>query len=218
MVTQQEVGEGIAAGEGGTQRGVGLEGELAARELVSHLIVILPREFRAEAEGVFALDPRQVVHKLQGVVVVGVRAFGAVADRAVADQRDIRDAPGHGRAAWKIRNADLADNVGIEGQIRANGIEEAGVSEARLVDQVGRNNAGVGAHVLFVVRDDLGAVERQTLVGLILVAPAIAAGPLRFGGLDEIHAQHEPVAVVRGGAWSARKLLAKPAPGTLADA
>ena len=196
---QQEVGEGIAAGESGAQRRVRLEGELAARELVSHLIVILPRELRAEAEGVLAPDPRQVVHKLQGVVVVCVRAFRAVSNRAVADQRDVRDAPGHGRAARKIRDADLAHHIGIEGQVGADGIEEAVVSESRLVDHVGRNHARVGAHVLFVVRNDLRAVERETLVGLVLVAPAIAPRPLRFGGLDEIHAQHESVAIVRSG-------------------
>ena len=109
----------------GLKRRVRLESELAARELISHLIVILAGEFRAEAEGMFAPDPRQVIHKLQGVVVVCVRAFRAVANRAVSDQRHIRDAPGHRRATRKIRNADLADHIGIEGQVSADGIEEA---------------------------------------------------------------------------------------------
>ena len=56
------------------------------------------------------------------------------------------------------------DDVVVEGQIGADGIEEPGVSETRLVDDVGRDDARVGAHVLFVVGDDLRAVQRETLV------------------------------------------------------
>src|SRR5262249_17837080 len=137
---QQEVGEGVTASEGGAQRRIRLECELAAGELISYLIVILPREFRAEAEGVLAVDPRQVVHKLQRVVVVCVRAFRAVTYRAVADQRDVRNAPSDGRSTRKIRDADLTYHIRIECEVSADGIEEAVVSETRLVDYVRRDD------------------------------------------------------------------------------
>ena len=96
---------------GGVLGGVGLEGELAARELVADLVVMLAPEFAAEAERVLAADPGEIVDELERVVVVGVRAFGAVADAAVADQGDVRDAPLHGVARFETGNADFADHV-----------------------------------------------------------------------------------------------------------
>ncbi len=126
------------------------------------------------------MDPRHVVNELQGIVVVGVRAFGAISNPTVIDQRDVGDSPRHRYTAFEVWNAYLADDIGVEGQISADGIEEPGISEPRFVDQVRRNGASVGAHVLLVVRHDLGAVQSQTLVGLVLIAPAIASGPLRL--------------------------------------
>ncbi len=65
QIAQQELGEGIAAGMGGALRGVGLEDEIAARELIADLVEILAVVFEAEAEGVLAFDPRQIVDRLE---------------------------------------------------------------------------------------------------------------------------------------------------------
>ena len=80
MSPEQEFGEGVAAGRVAGSRGVRLENELAARELVAHLVEILPVVFESRSGRCACLDPGQVVDQLQGVVVVGVRTVGAVAD------------------------------------------------------------------------------------------------------------------------------------------
>ncbi len=74
---------------------------------------------------------------------------------------------------------------------------ESRVAEAHFVDRVGGKDAGVGAHVLLEVGEDLGAVEGQAAVGLVLVAPAVAPRPLRLGGLDKVHARDELILVDR---------------------
>ena len=99
---------------------------------------------------------------------------------AVVDQGDVGDAPLHGVAGLQAGDADLAHHVLGEREIGAGGVEEAGVTEPGLVHLVRRESAGVGTHVLLEIGDGLGAIERDARIGLIFVAPAIAAGPLRF--------------------------------------
>ena len=74
----------------------------------------LAREFAAETESVLAFDPRKSVNELEVVIVVGVRPFRAVADGAVADQRNVRNSPRYWCPTREVRNADLAHHVGIE--------------------------------------------------------------------------------------------------------
>ena len=70
QIAQQKLRERVAAGMGGTLRCIGLEYEIAAGKLIAHLIEILAVVFEAEAERMFALNPGNVVDKLQRVVLI----------------------------------------------------------------------------------------------------------------------------------------------------
>ena len=61
-------------------RRVRLERELAARELVADLIVVLAVVLESEAEAVLAVNPGDVIDELQSVVVVLIGTVAAVAD------------------------------------------------------------------------------------------------------------------------------------------
>jgi hypothetical protein len=63
-------------------RGIGLEYEIAARELIANLVEILAGKLKAKAESMFAFDPREIVNRLQGIVGNDVRAIGAIANGA----------------------------------------------------------------------------------------------------------------------------------------
>ena len=63
-----------------------------------------------------SVNPGQIINELKSVVVIGIGAVRAVANTAVVDERDIGNAPGNGRAAFEVRNAQRADNVRLEGK------------------------------------------------------------------------------------------------------
>ena len=76
-VAEQEVGEGVAGGDR-------LKLEIAARELVAHLVVHVVADAAANLERMPPANPRQVVAELERLVPVRIRPFGAVAEAAEA--------------------------------------------------------------------------------------------------------------------------------------
>src|SRR5262249_47313212 len=177
---EQEIGEGISAGSGGAPCGVGLEHKLAARELVSDLIEILPVVLEPKSERVLASDPGQFVHELQRIVVVSERTLGAVAQSGESGsaKRYARNSPSDRRPALLVRYAQARNDIGVKSQESADGVIEPGVAETGFVHEVGRKGSSVGCGILFVVRQDLRPGPVQPLGGLVFVTPTVAAHPL----------------------------------------
>ena len=83
--------------------------------------------------------------------------------------------------------------IGTERPKSGLSIEEPRVSETRFVNGIGRKDARVRTEVLLITDAGLGAADVNGLLGLRFNTPTIAAGPLRFGGFDEIHTQNKAV-------------------------
>src|SRR5215471_6428019 len=196
-VSQQEVGEGIP----GSCRVAGLEYKLSAGELVAHLIVVLPVVFEPKLESVLAVDPGQLVQELQGVVVVGKRTVGAVADSGERGsvENDVRNSPGYRSTALLIRYAQPRNDIGVKSQESTERVIEPGVTEAGFVYEVRCDGPGIGRGVLFVVGDDLRPGAVQPLRELVFVSPAIATHPLGPGRLVVIQPENKSVPIERRG-------------------
>src|SRR5207253_341726 len=106
--------------------------------------------------------------------------------------------PGYRITTLQAGNSNLADDVLIKRQSGPNRVEKTRVAITGLVDDVGRNGPDVGNRVLLVIGQDLRSGKRQPLGTLVLIAPAIASGPLRPGGFHKVHAQHQSVPIQRG--------------------
>src|SRR5271166_3147668 len=108
----------------GALRGIRLEYEIAARELIAHLVEVLPVEFEARTEGMFAAAPGEIVDELQRIVLNYVRPVRAIADaaEAVAIERDRGDAPGSRVARIKPRNPERPHYVVRAGGKRPDGV------------------------------------------------------------------------------------------------
>src|SRR5947207_7658658 len=162
-ISQQEFGEGVPAGSGGAPCGVRLECKRTARKLVAHLVVILPVVLEPKPEGVLAVDPRQLVNQLQGVIVAAVRTLGAVAQllESGSAKRYSRNSPSDRCHALLARYAHGRNDIRVKSQESADEVIEPGVAETGFVYEVGCEGPGVGRRVLFVVGDHLRPRDGQ---------------------------------------------------------
>ncbi len=158
-LAKNEVGKIVAAH--GCRRIAGridVENEGTSRELITDLIISILPDLAAKAHGMLASDPGNIIDELQGTVVVRVGTFGIVAKAAIAREADRRNSPCHWSASVQTRNRQLLDNVANERKLAAGGVEEAVHTEAKLVYQARSQDARVGAHILFHVREHFEAV------------------------------------------------------------
>ena len=179
-VTEQEVGERVA-------RGNGLKLEIATRKLVAHLVVHVVPERAAGLERMPSANPRHVVAELERAVPVRVRPFRAVAKAVEACDADRRNPPGLGWIERDARDVQLLDDVPLERQLPSERVEEVVVAEPEFVDEGGRHRPRVSERDLVHARVELRAVQLQRRRHLVLLGVAVAAHPGGRGALDQIH-------------------------------
>ena len=175
-IAQQKVGQGIAAGQcaAGIQgRSQWLTAELPTRELIAELVEGLPVVLETKTDGVPTLNPGDVVQDLPrwvgdhiGTVAPGIadsapdawRGAGpdAHGTRCVA-KAHVWDTPGRWVTAGEARNTELVHDVVGKRRQQALRVEEVAVPEPRFIHQARRESAGIGAHVLVVLGDELAA-------------------------------------------------------------
>ena len=104
----------------------------------------------------------------------------------------------HGVAALQSGDPELGDDVALEGQLAAGRVEEAGCSRSgtRSPSMGEKTRTFEPMYCSTLVRT-WKPLSYRRFAELVLVAPAIAAEPLRFGRFDEVHAEHELVLVDR---------------------
>src|SRR5581483_10738656 len=98
---------------------VRLECKLSAGELVSDLVEVLTAILETKTQAVLAVSPRDIIDKLERVVVDGIRTVLRVADgdEAVPGKGGERNAPGDRGPSLQTRNADRRNRVDVVGGI-----------------------------------------------------------------------------------------------------
>src|SRR6187401_2570238 len=104
--------------------------ERAARELVPHLVVLIPPDGAAGLERMPAAEPRDVVGELVRLVPIRVGPFGVVAEGAVTGNPDRRDPPGFGGAWRDAGDSEFRHHIAHERQLTPEGVEERVEAEA----------------------------------------------------------------------------------------
>src|SRR5438046_58078 len=153
-ISQQKFGKGVPTCPGGRILGcVRLERKDAARELVTHLVEVLPVVLETEFKRVLAMDPRNFVGELQCVVVDCERTVVGVADRgeATSVKHCVRNSPGDRSPGALVRDTNVSDYVAAAGAQGSKRVKETRITETGVIHQVSGDGPRVRPGVLFVV-------------------------------------------------------------------
>ena len=181
--------------------GIGLEGEIAAGELVAELIKVC-RSY-SKPRSTECLPCTQLTLSLieiSGSVVTYGPSVLSPRPLKISPVKLAAGMPQVANSGRKARNPELGNVVIDALRIQAERVVEIGPAECGHVDDRRRDGPRVGTHVLVVGGDDIAAHRparcREARTRVRFTAIAEAEGKLRFGRLVEIAAHVKAVVFV----------------------